>query len=98
MSHQSSSFREGHDQGIKMIAVRLMTWKGVMVELEMEGSDTIGLIKKTMNEVDGTPEDRQIVLLEGAELEDERTLEHYNIGDGCKLDQRFRRYVLPLLE
>lgn len=78
-----------------IINVRL--WTSHILEIEVTGSTSVNDIKEAMCYVEGTPEDRQILIFGEHELDDHQTLEHYNIKNGSWLDQRVKRYKLDIV-
>ncbi|GJT50265.1 polyubiquitin 11-like protein [Tanacetum coccineum] len=60
------------------------------IRLECERSNTISSLKAKIQEEEGIPSDQQILILDGNELGNQRTLAHYNIYDKGTLHLRFR--------
>lgn len=59
------------------IFLKLLTGKTITVEVESH--DTIGTMKKKIQEKEFIPIDQQIIIYNKKELEDNRTFEEYNI-------------------
>lgn len=82
------------DLNEKKYTIFVETWTSKWLELQVNGSTTINEIKDMIFIEEETPQDRQIVLFVGQELEDQCSLEHYGVGDKSLLHQSFKRYVL----
>ncbi|XP_020267797.1 AN1-type zinc finger protein 4-like [Asparagus officinalis] len=78
------------------IFIKLETWQGTIFRFRVKGSDVVWCIKNIMNYLEGTPEELQILMHNGLELEDYRSFNYYNIKTGSKLHQRVKRYVLNI--
>jgi hypothetical protein len=58
---------------------------GHAIELDVEGTDTVGSLKDKITEVHGIPHFRQRLIIAGRHLEDGRTLDDCNIRHGARV-------------
>ena len=59
--------------------IYIKTLSGKTHEIDIEPSDTIEYLKGMLIELTGIPQDRQRLLFAGKQLENDRTLNEYNI-------------------
>lgn len=66
-----------------MIKVKVLTKKEI--EIDIEPTDTIGCVKKRVEEKEGIPPMQPRLIYAGKQLADDKTARDYNIEDGSVL-------------
>ena len=65
--------------------IHVKTLTGKTITLEVEASDTIGIVKVKIQDKEGIPPDQQRLMYTGEELEDDHTLDDCNVKEESKL-------------
>ena len=76
---------------IKEPIIYVITLTGKKIILEVELSMTIEIIKAMIKDIEGIPQDRQILIFGGKQLEDNRTLEDYDIKSESQIHLLLRQ-------
>lgn len=72
----------------KVVFVSSMTGANLMISID--GIETIGELKKALEEKTGLPVDMMRLIYTGQQLEDRKTLEHYGVRDLSQLHMVYR--------
>ena len=70
---------------MQLFRIYVKTLTGKTIELDAGGDDSVETVKSLIQQSDGIPVDQQRLIFAGKQLEDNRTLEEYNIGDESTL-------------
>jgi len=65
--------------------IYVKTLTGKILELQVFGNDSVDVVKSKLQEAEGIPAEQQRLILAGQQLEDEKTMEYYEIGSGSIL-------------
>jgi len=77
MSESNISSSNGNGTGSKSIFIK--TLSGKTIAMDIDDSDTIGVIKQRIFEKEGIPVDQQRLVFNGKQLEDAQTVGSYGI-------------------
>lgn len=69
--------------GTRQIFIK--TLQGKTLTLEVKPEDSIGAIKQRIFEKEGIPVDQQRLVFNGKQLEDNQSVNDYNMADGCSV-------------
>mmetsp|Transcript_8003 Transcript_8003/g.9927 ORF Transcript_8003/g.9927 Transcript_8003/m.9927 type:complete len:85 (-) Transcript_8003:74-328(-) len=70
------------------ILIKSLTCSTFALTLEVEASDSILQVKELIQDKEGIPPAEQRLMFAGKQLEANKTLDYYNIKQGCTLYQR----------
>jgi len=69
------------------VQICVKTEYGKTLTMDVEASDTIGKLKAKIQDMEGTPQDLQVLFMDaqGEDLEDDRTIADYSIQNGTRV-------------
>lgn len=63
---------------------------GKRIALNVNSTDTVEVLKRDVEDLDGTPVIEQRLIFGGKQLEDDRSLSHYGVVEGATVHQVLR--------